>query len=170
MQFLRGAQDVFRPPWSLDEPLFVETCDRCGDCINACPTSIIEKGRGGFPVINFQKGECEFCGDCVMRCHNGALQRQAMEAEQSPWSLTAVITDSCLAMNGVVCRTCGEQCDERAIRFRPRVGGVSIPELDSEACSGCGACVAPCPVKAVTIQTSSVAGVAGQHYEMEESA
>jgi ferredoxin-type protein NapF len=174
MQFLRGgfrsAQEIFRPPWALEESLFVETCDRCGDCIKACPTSIIEKGRGGFPTINFQKGECEFCGDCVMHCKSGALQRQAMQAEYAPWLQVATISDRCIAMKGVVCRTCGEQCDERAISFRPRVGGVSIPELDIEACSGCGACVAPCPVKAVSIIKISAAAMAEQHPELEESA
>lgn len=174
MQFLRGgfrsAQETFRPPWALEESLFVETCDRCGDCIKVCPTSIIEKGRGGFPTINFQKGECEFCGDCVTRCKSGALQQQAMEANHSPWSLAAVIADSCIATKGVVCRTCGEQCDERAITFRPRVGGVSNPELDIKACTGCGACVGPCPVKAVSIIKMPAAEKAVQHPELEESA
>ena len=37
----------------------------------------------------------------------------------------------------------------RAIRFPLVAGGVPRPEIDTGACTGCGACVAPCPVNAI---------------------
>lgn len=155
MAFLRGDFQgrvrTIRPPWALEESLFIEQCERCTECISHCPTKIIEKGRGGFPAINFHNGECDFCGDCVSHCKPGALQRDAMEGGLAPWSAKVSISDSCIAQKGVVCRSCGEQCDERAIRFRPQVGGLSLPEIDFSACTGCGACVAPCPVKAISV-------------------
>ena len=68
-----------------------------------------------------------------------------------PWDLKAEIAGSCLAMQAVVCRTCGERCDENAIQFKLALGGISRPELDLQACNGCGACIKPCPVQAITM-------------------
>jgi len=154
MQFLRGRTDQFRPPWAIEESRFIELCSRCDDCQSACEENIIEKGRGSFPVINFQKGECVFCGDCVDKCTTGALQKQPYDSNEQPWMLKAVISEKCLNNKGVVCRSCGDRCVERAIRFRPQLRGKYSLELDSDACTGCGACVAPCPVQAVTIAST----------------
>lgn len=151
-QFIRGnfsgSGQVIRPPWAVAEPGFVEACDRCGDCIGVCPEKILEKGRGGFPQVNFSKGECTFCGDCARKCKSGVLNKRVDDA---PWPLKAVIASSCLAMKQVVCRTCGEACPVGAIRFRISVGAVARPEVDPVACTGCGACYGPCPVSAVTM-------------------
>ena len=70
-------------------------------------------------------------------------------------SLLADIGDACLARRQVECRICGEVCDASAIRFRPTLGGVSRPELDHAACTGCGACVAPCPAHAIACRPSA---------------
>ncbi|OOZ38606.1 ferredoxin-type protein NapF [Solemya pervernicosa gill symbiont] len=165
---LSGRSVPVRPPWAVEETLFVDLCSRCDDCRKQCPESIIET-ESGFPKINFKRGECTFCGECVERCKTGALQPQAFAAHAQPWQLKATISDACLAMRGVVCRSCGEQCDERAITFRPRIGGVSIPELDQQACSGCGACVAPCPVAALSVQQGTNQ-LSQQKSQLEESA
>lgn len=147
MEFLRGnfhhGSKIVRPPWSIPENQFIDLCSRCDHCISACPAKILERGRGGFPQINFSKGECEFCGDCVSACKEPVFVSDW--ENETPWNLKAFIEESCITHKGVVCRTCGEMCDERAINFRPKVGGVSAPELDPESCNGCGACVAPCP-------------------------
>ena len=148
--FLRGdfsaSRLAIRPPWAMAEPDFVEACSRCGDCIGACPEKILEKGRGGFPQVNFGLGECTFCGDCARNCKTGALG-----VGREPWLLKARIAPSCLALKQVECRNCGESCPAGAIRFRLAAGAVARPELDAAACTGCGACVSPCPVAAMTI-------------------
>lgn len=150
-QFLRGdfsgPRHVIRPPWAVAEPDFVAACSRCGDCLGACPEKILEKGRGGFPQVNFGLGECSFCGECAKICKSGALRG----VEQAPWNLKASIAPSCLALKQVVCRSCGESCPTGAIRFRISAGAVTCPEIDPAACTGCGACFAPCPAGAVTI-------------------
>jgi ferredoxin-type protein NapF len=64
---------------------------------------------------------------------------------------TAVISAACLARNRIVCRNCGELCGPRAIRFTVAAGGVSAPEVDLRACTGCGDCVPACPVSAITL-------------------
>lgn len=150
--FLRGRVAAHtaqpRPPWALAEGAFFTACTRCGDCARTCPTRIIRQGDGGYPTVDFAAGECTFCGQCVDRCQPGALSRKD---DASPWTLRATIGEGCLARKFVECRICGELCDAAAIRFRPRLGGVAQPELDAARCTGCGACVAPCPTGAITV-------------------
>ena len=153
VQFLRGdfrgRNPSIRPPWSVAESLFIERCKHCGDCIKHCPTGILHSGRGGYPEVDFSRGECEFCGECAEACRRDAI---VYDEDAEPWRLVATIGDECIALRGVVCRSCGEQCDERAISFRMVVGGAAHPQLEIGACNGCGACVAPCPVGAVKVQ------------------
>jgi ferredoxin-type protein NapF len=59
---------------------------------------------------------------------------------------------ACLALRQVVCRSCGDACEVRAIRFKLRPGGVAVPELDPAACTGCGACRGTCPVRAIAMR------------------
>lgn len=146
---LRAVLPGLRPPWAPGEEEFVARCTRCDACVQACPTAIIVHGDGGYPVIDFSRGECSFCGECVDRCEPAALRR--VEGRE-PWALKAAAGASCLAQQGVECRVCGECCERSAIRFRPRLGGVALPELDAAACNGCGACVAPCPVGAIAME------------------
>lgn len=151
--FFRGRprpRTELRPPWALQENAFIDHCTRCNDCVKACPTQIIVIGDGGYPTVDFSLGECTFCGDCVSRCQPKALVR--LEPEQAAWTYKATIGEDCLPRQGVECRVCGDFCDARAIRFPPRLGGSPLPEIDAETCTGCGACVAPCPVTAIGIR------------------
>ncbi len=152
-QFLRGdfsgRQAVIRPPWSVEEDGFIAQCSRCHACIHACPEKTLIKGRGGFPEINFSLGECTFCQRCVEVCETSALRIGLYE----PWTIRAEIVSECLTFQGVLCRTCGECCEVGAIRFRPVIGGAEVPILDKDLCTGCGACVAPCPTGAIRMGT-----------------
>ncbi len=153
-QFLRGdlsgKQVPIRPPWALPEARFAELCSGCGECLDACPDGIIVAGRGKLPQVNFKLGECDFCGECVEACRIGALDREQSE----PWDIRAEIQGNCLSLNAIVCRSCGDACEPRAIGFRIEPGGVSRPELTTESCTGCGACLAVCPVDAVHLCSS----------------
>jgi ferredoxin-type protein NapF len=151
-QFLRGefsGRDMaLRPPWALRKRKFVQCCTRCDACSDACPTGIIVRGQGGFPEVDFSRGECTFCADCVRACEAGALRYAAGAA----WSVKAAIGTACIALKQVVCRCCGDACDARAIRFKLRAGGVAVPELDTDACTGCGACHGACPVGTIAMR------------------
>lgn len=149
--FLRGRprpHAELRPPWALPEAAFVDRCTRCNACLPACPQGIIVSGDGAYPTIDFQRGECTFCGDCVAACQPQALVRRE---GQPPWPYKASVGPACLPARGVECRVCGDFCDVRAIRFPPRLGGCSEPQIDSALCTGCGACQAPCPTRAISI-------------------
>jgi len=150
--FLRGRLRVRhaprRPPWALPEADFLARCTRCNNCAIICPTRIVVM-RDGYPEVDFSAGECTFCAECVRVCIPGALWR---EGGAPPWSIKAKIGAGCVATRGVECRICGEQCAVQAIRFPPRAGGPSVPEVDSDTCTGCGACVAPCPVRVIAVR------------------
>lgn len=141
---LRPGSPEFRPPWATVSGVFEDRCDRCGECVKVC--TIVVPGTGGFPKVDFSRGECSFCGECARVCERRALSH---DDGVFPWMIKALIGDNCLAAQGVECRTCGEACDVAAIRFHPQRGGVARPQLDADCCTGCGACYAPCPVRAI---------------------
>lgn len=151
VQFLRGdiSSRAFpvRPPWSRDELTFTDICSRCGDCIKACETQILYAGQGGFPEVDFKKGECTFCEACVKNCKEDVF----ISTRQPAWNLKVSIEENCLAKQGVICMVCGEQCETRAIRFIPQVGQVPQPQMSLAACNGCGACYQPCPTQAIKL-------------------
>jgi ferredoxin-type protein NapF len=153
-QFLRGdfkgARSALRPPWALPEVRFRQRCDGCGECIRGCPEGILLAGVGGLPTLDFSQGRCTFCGACLEDCGPRALQRSGDGCQPLPYR--AQISPSCLALRGVVCRSCGEICDEDAIGFRLQRGGTARPQIDPGACNGCGGCVRVCPVGAIEIR------------------
>ncbi|KAB2927468.1 MAG: ferredoxin-type protein NapF [Dechloromonas sp.] len=149
--FLRGRprpRVELRPPWALGENAFIDRCTRCNACLAVCPEHILVSGDGGYPTVDFSHGECTFCGACLAACQPQALKR----TEGLPaWPYKAHVGDACLPASGVECRVCGDFCDVRAIRFPPRLGGSPLPEIDATQCTGCGACLAPCPSAAIRI-------------------
>ncbi len=156
---LRADSRPVRPPWALFEAQFIEACQRCDDCIGVCPEKILRRGSGGFPQVDFAAGGCTFCGDCARLCEYGALVFGG-DPNQLPWRLRVAIEASCLSLNGTVCRSCGEVCEEHAIRFRLEVGGIARPLLDAGECNGCGQCLSVCPVGSIRIGPAEAAAQA----------
>lgn len=145
----RKAPAAIRPPWAIEEARFMEACTRCGGCSEICPENIISADETGYPKVNFDNGECTFCGICLRACDDNAL---VFDATKPAWPIKAVISAECLSIQGVTCRTCMENCEPRAITFRLATGGRALPEINTNNCTGCGACFAPCPVKAISMQ------------------
>ena len=153
-QFLRGdfsAEGAFRPPWAVAEYPFTELCDRCDACIKACPSNLLKRGTAGYPEIEFHKNGCDFCEACARSCPTSAIHISA-ENHFQPWQLIAKFKHNCLSENGVVCRSCGDLCESRAIKFNMVVGGSALLKLDTSLCNGCGECVSVCPVQAIEIK------------------
>ncbi|WP_149865144.1 4Fe-4S binding protein, partial [Salmonella enterica] len=52
-------------------------------------------------------------------------------------------------------------CEPMAITFRPTLSGINQPQIDSQACNGCGECVAICPVSAIKAENHQAHKLAG---------
>lgn len=156
MAFDIKKRSLFRPsqkvtfenllPWVSDAQAFVEECTQCGDCLTICPEKIIVKGDGGFPQIDFKEGECDFCGKCAEICKAPIFT----PVTEQPWQKKAVINQHCLANQSIYCRSCAESCEAQALTFQ--IGISAVPKIDNKLCTGCGACVSPCPVNAVAVK------------------
>ena len=157
------ASDMIRLPWIINEQHFTDNCSQCGDCLSACEEQIIIKGDGGFPTIDFTKGECTFCQKCVESCK---LPLFAENLTEQPWRLTnnegltanlaIEIKDNCLAVNQVFCRSCQDSCEGEAISFQYTTSSIPQPVINKNDCNGCGACVSVCPQTSISPLKSAV--------------
>ena len=155
--FVRGqfkGEQAIRPPWSVEQSQFTQSCTRCYKCAEVCPSHLIVKGSGGFPEMSFLRHGCDYCEACVKACPEDALKLTS-STNEPPWKQTALVSELCFSHRGIVCRACGEVCESRAIEFKLAVGGVSQINLNAAACDGCGECVHVCPAHAITIQKTN---------------
>lgn len=116
--------------------------------MRVCPERVLKTGDGGFPEIDFSRAGCSLCGECGEACASGAIgSREAGPA----FSWRVDVSAACLNRQSVECRLCGDTCEVRALRFVPARGGISQLQVVEDACTGCGACVSVCPVKAISL-------------------
>ncbi|MCB1740274.1 MAG: 4Fe-4S dicluster domain-containing protein, partial [Gammaproteobacteria bacterium] len=121
---------MIRPPGSVAEGEFLERCIKCDQCINVCPTNVLQPAglaEGGVealwtPVMNFRIAHCQLkCSLCSEVCPTGAIRQisvaeklgEGQYAEQGPVRLgTAFINVSrCLPWaNQIPCVVCEEVC------------------------------------------------------------
>jgi len=153
----RPASRPLRPPGAIDEPEFLGVCVRCGNCIRACPTRIIEPSLSEHgmaslltPVLQFRENYCLVdCTKCMEVCPSGALVRLSAEGKASkPIGLPQVDMNVCLLGADRECAECRRWCPHEAIRYVWSESEYTlIPQIDPQKCTGCGACEAVCPTK-----------------------
>jgi polyferredoxin/formate hydrogenlyase subunit 6/NADH:ubiquinone oxidoreductase subunit I len=167
---------AIRPPGSVAEPEFLERCIKCDQCINVCPTNVLQPStlsQGGLeglwtPVMNFRVGFCQYnCTLCSEVCPTGAIQKISLQRKlgaeryqkQGPIRLGTAFYDRgrCLpwAME-TPCVVCEEVCpvSPKAIGSYTEVitrwDGTKVtlnkPYIRPELCIGCGICEHECPV------------------------
>ncbi len=151
-----GARPL-RPPGAIKEPGFLGVCVRCGNCIRACPTQIIEPALGQYglaslltPVVRFEAKYCLVeCVKCMHVCPSGALGRLSAEGKgSSPIGRPRVDMNLCLLAESRECTECRRWCPHGAIRYEwSEEEYTLVPRIDVEKCTGCGACEAVCPVR-----------------------
>lgn len=107
-------------------------------------------GPAGTPQIDFHLGACTFCGACADACSEPVYSDTALK----PWKRIATVSSECLLARGIECRSCTDMCEPSALRFDLRIRPVGGIALDIDSCTGCGACVAGCPVAAISIESS----------------
>jgi polyferredoxin/formate hydrogenlyase subunit 6/NADH:ubiquinone oxidoreductase subunit I len=160
---------LIRPPGSLEEKDFLALCQRCGLCMKACPTNVInptlsEAGMAGFwtPHLIMTLGYCEYtCTLCGSVCPTGAIENiSGKDKIGKPIRIGSAYLDRgrCLPWSGnAPCIVCEEHCptSPKAIYLRddevPGPDGkmlrVKLPYVDLKKCVGCGICEYRCPVR-----------------------
>ncbi len=148
---------VLRPPGALPEDAFLDTCYRCGTCIEACPAGAIRQHQGdqgdlsGTPYIDPDIAPCVVCDDrsCMNACPSGALH--VVEVAEFGMGLAKITPATCLLAANRDCGLCVEKCPvgREAIRLAP-TGPVEVLEA---GCIGCGVCQHQCPTvpKAIVV-------------------
>jgi len=169
---------LLRPPGSLPEKEFLARCVRCGECVTACPTHVLQPiwFEAGFiglfsPKLLPQVGYCDpLCRRCAQVCPTGAITLLSPEDRLWVKMGTAVIhKEKCLAWERKKgCMVCDEVCPYKAVEFRFQEGNpVAVPEVHEERCSGCGYCEFYCPVKpdaAITVSPNGAVRLAKGSY------
>lgn len=168
---------MIRPPGSLAEAEFLERCIKCEQCINVCPTNVLQPAtlkEGGIealwtPVLNFNIAHCQLkCTLCSEVCPTGAIRQigvaeklgEGRYRDQGPVRLgTAFIdTSRCLPWaNQIACVVCEEVCpvapkaiqsiDEEVKDVFGAMVVLNKPFIVPDLCIGCGICQAECPVQ-----------------------
>lgn len=163
------SEAIVRPPGSLPEPLFLETCVRCFHCIQACPNDVLwptgfEFGLDALwtPRVAAEWSGCEpSCANCGQVCPTGAIRPLPIDEKRfARLGLAVVDQAACLPYVGRgECRHCVDQCERagyHAIEF-VRVGtefddegrpiedtGFLAPVVLADRCVGCGQCENRC--------------------------
>lgn len=57
--------------WALPE-IDLALCDRCGTCVEACPTEAVEMGAQGPSFA--RPVDCTYCAMCEVTCPQGAIK------------------------------------------------------------------------------------------------
>lgn len=183
--FLRFSKSVnnrsfspkaIRPPGSVAEPEFLERCIKCAQCMNVCPTNVLQPstlepaGIEGLwtPVMDFRVGFCQLnCTLCSEVCPTGAIQKISLarklgrggHEKDGPIRLGTAFfhRGRCLpwAME-TPCVVCEEVCPvspkaiETYTEIITRRDGTKVtlkkPYMRPELCIGCGICEHECPV------------------------
>ena len=129
------TRSVARPPQAIAEPVFLQQCDGCGHCAQACPVGIVSV-QDGKASLAIDYAECDFCGACTQACKSGALD----ECIPMDIGLRPVILSQCLGRLDDMCRMCEIACPRTAIFFNQQ----NQPAVDDKRCNGCGKCKLVC--------------------------
>lgn len=141
---------LLRPPGGQNENGVNAACIRCQRCVEVCPGNAIygatvEDGLfvARTPKLDFHRGYCDFCeGHDSFRCHDvcptGAFA--AFDPSRDAIGIARVDEEACIAWTRGGCDKCFDSCDYGALL----VDSSGRPNIDQEACNGCGKCVFSC--------------------------
>ncbi|MBN3190817.1 4Fe-4S binding protein [Pectobacterium brasiliense] len=130
------------PPGALSASQFYQHCDRCQQCVGACPMGVLIVNEEGYPQLVIEYASCDGCQACVSHCLSGALLPQA----HFDTGLRPTVGTTCISVPRH-CRSCIEACPVQALSLSER----GLPEVDSARCHGCGECLIQCETQAISL-------------------
>lgn len=151
-------QLFLRPPGAITEADFIETCYRCGNCVEACPAVAIklfpskDEQLNNTPVIDPDLAACVVCDDlsCMKACPSGALQLVS-SPQDIRMGLAVFHPKLCVRTQGDDCTECIDRCPLGSTAIQLDADG--LVEVLDPGCVGCGVCQFVCPTtpKAITV-------------------
>ena len=132
---------------------FRSHCTGCQLCVAACPNHVLRAGDSGLsmlqPIMTFEDGFCRTnCTACSEVCPAGAIRPVTIQEKTAIQTGRAVIDRNLCIVNkdNVTCTACKRSCPAGAISL---VGPNEHkePAVDTERCTGCGACEYICPAR-----------------------
>jgi ferredoxin len=170
-----GRKSPISPPGSLSVSHLLDKCTSCHLCVTKCPCQIIkpsflEYGIGGImqPMLTFENDYCTYdCTICSDVCPTGALQPLTVEQKKlNKMGDVHFVMENCIVFTDETdCGRCYNRCPTDAIQMVDYKGELSIPEVDSSLCVGCGGCEYICPAepnKAIFVEGIAVHRVVKQ--------
>lgn len=150
-------REQLRAPGALPEDEFLDTCLRCGVCVEVCPARAIRLGgegpSAGMPFIDPDLAACVVCDGllCTQECPSGALRRMD-NPRAIAMGVAKVKAAVCVRNSGEDCTICVDQCPMGAEALVLR--GAGPPRVLHPGCIGCGMCQHHCPArpKAIAVQ------------------
>ena len=150
-------QTWLRPPGSLPEAQFRQTCIHSGDCVRVCPVHAIKidsNQAGGVPFIDADTAACAVCTglQCMSACPSGAIVPTSINDIDMG---TAVWHQStCLRSNAESCTICVDKCPLGSAAIELKNGRIAVNPL---GCIGCGVCQLECPTSPKSIVVIPIA-------------
>ncbi len=157
-QRIKKQVSWIRPPFAVPEFEFVLQCDRCGECIAACPYQVIfplpmKKGAqvAATPAMDILNKACHLCEQwpCVNACTPHALMIPDTDSESGDvphelplpkMAIAFVNTTHCLPYQGPECGACAASCPIPQTLCWDK----EQPHIVAETCVGCGLCREAC--------------------------
>jgi MauM/NapG family ferredoxin protein len=148
-----------RPPGALKpDQSFLDTCSRCGKCVEVCPANCIvidstgTRGSGA-PFIDPTAMPCVVCEglNCMNICPTGALK--LVPVGEINMGLAVWNETTCVRSKGQECKLCVDKCPEGSKAIELSGNKIVVHEA---GCIGCGVCQYECPTwpKSIVVRAS----------------
>lgn len=142
------------PPGASSRDNFLSHCTACHLCVSKCPQGIIQPSATEYgilhilqPHLDYSLGYClHECNLCTQVCPDGALKPLSLGEKQShAVGKAKFVLKSCVTQtDGSECGLCSRKCPVGAIDM-VEYGNTLIPQVNEDACVGCGKCEYACP-------------------------
>lgn len=145
---LEPKRGLLRPPGAVKELDFNRLCDRCDDCLRACPEDVLFHAPAkhgpaqGTPIFRPTRKPCYLCTElyCIKACKTSALV-MVDKIERLAMGVARLDSSRCRAHEGEDCSYCIDYCP---LSGKAIIQAGGRPLIVSGECIGCGQCEYHC--------------------------